>query len=205
MNLLIVGATGGTGQQLVTQALERGHRVTALVRRQRPAEQRPGLTMVLGDVLDPPSVDGAVQGQDAVLSALGHKRWLGHGQAWCQTVRLRDLPRHLGRLVADGPLLHPLRPARDPAILLLGQDPAGSRHPGLGPGLDDRAPRRSHQWAEAPPLPPRGARGALALDGADFARGRRRLHARPADRWSLRSKHRWGGRLAQALEAERLN
>ena len=77
MNLLIVGATGGTGQQLVTQALERGHRVTALVRRQRPAEQRPGLTMVLGDVLDPPSVDGAVQGQDAVLSALGHKRWLG--------------------------------------------------------------------------------------------------------------------------------
>ena len=77
MNLLIVGATGGTGQQLVMQALERGHRVTALVRRQRPAEQRPGLTTVLGDVLDPPSVDGAVQGQDAVLSALGHKRWLG--------------------------------------------------------------------------------------------------------------------------------
>ncbi len=77
MNLLIVGATGGTGQQLVTQALRRRHRVTALVRRHRPAEQRPGLTTVLGDVLDPRSLDGAVQGQDAVLSALGHKRWLG--------------------------------------------------------------------------------------------------------------------------------
>lgn len=77
MNLLIVGATGGTGQQLVLQALERGHRVTALVRRQRPGEQRPGLTTVLGDVLDPPALDGALQGQDAVLSALGHKKWLG--------------------------------------------------------------------------------------------------------------------------------
>jgi len=32
---------------------------------------------VLGDVLDPRSLDGAVRGQDAVLSALGHKRWLG--------------------------------------------------------------------------------------------------------------------------------
>jgi putative NADH-flavin reductase len=32
---------------------------------------------VRGDVLDPASLDRAVQGQDAVLSALGHKRWLG--------------------------------------------------------------------------------------------------------------------------------
>ena len=30
--VLIVGATGGTGRQLVMQALERGHEVTALVR-----------------------------------------------------------------------------------------------------------------------------------------------------------------------------
>jgi putative NADH-flavin reductase len=32
MNLLIVGATGGTGLHLVAQALQRGHRVAALVR-----------------------------------------------------------------------------------------------------------------------------------------------------------------------------
>ena len=30
MNLLILGPTGGTGQQLVTQALEQDHTVTAL-------------------------------------------------------------------------------------------------------------------------------------------------------------------------------
>ena len=77
MNLLIVGATGGTGQQLVTQALERGHRVTALVHRPPRAEPRPAFTPVAGDVLDPGSLDRAMRGQEAVLSALGHKRWLG--------------------------------------------------------------------------------------------------------------------------------
>ncbi|MEA2712811.1 MAG: hypothetical protein QOK27_772 [Gemmatimonadales bacterium] len=77
MNLLIVGATGGTGRQLVTQALERGHQVTALVRRPPRAESRLGFTPVEGDVLDPGSLDRAMLGQEAVLSALGHKRWLG--------------------------------------------------------------------------------------------------------------------------------
>ena len=76
MNLLIVGATGGTGQQLVTQALDRGHRVTALVRRLPPAPP-PTLTLVVGDVLNPASLDNAMREQEAVLSALGHKRWLG--------------------------------------------------------------------------------------------------------------------------------
>ncbi len=77
MRLLIVGATGGTGRQLVAQALERGHQVTALAR--NPARvklQHERLRVVRGDVLDDASVERAVRGQDAVLSALGHKRWL---------------------------------------------------------------------------------------------------------------------------------
>ncbi len=77
MRLLIVGATGGTGRVLVEQALERGHVVTALVR--TPSRLRvthPRLTVVTGDVLQPASLDTAVRAQDAVLSALGHKRWL---------------------------------------------------------------------------------------------------------------------------------
>ncbi len=77
MNLLIVGATGGTGRQLVTQALGRGHRVTALVRRPARFDPDPGLTTAVGNVLDPASLDRAMPGHDAVLSALGHKRWLG--------------------------------------------------------------------------------------------------------------------------------
>jgi putative NADH-flavin reductase len=78
MRLLIVGATGGTGRQLIAQALERGHAVTALVR--NPARlqlEHPQLTIVQGDVLDYSSVEAAVRGQEAVISALGHKRFLG--------------------------------------------------------------------------------------------------------------------------------
>jgi putative NADH-flavin reductase len=74
--VLILGATGGTGRQLVSQALERGHQVTAFARnpgRVRPRHER--LTVAQGDVLDYRSLDTAMTGQGAVLSALGHKRW----------------------------------------------------------------------------------------------------------------------------------
>jgi len=74
--ILIVGASGGTGRQLVTQALERGYSVTALVRNpSRLQLEHPQLTVVQGDVLDRASVDKAMPGQDAVLSALGHKKF----------------------------------------------------------------------------------------------------------------------------------
>lgn len=74
--ILIVGGTGGTGRELITDALARGYAVTALVR--DPARlkvEHPRLTVLLGDVLDPPSVEVAMQGQEAVVSALGHKRF----------------------------------------------------------------------------------------------------------------------------------
>jgi len=78
MRILIIGATGGTGRELVKQALERGHEVTAFAR--NPAKL--GLTherlrIAKGDVLDVPSIEAAMRGQEAVFSALGHKRWLG--------------------------------------------------------------------------------------------------------------------------------
>jgi putative NADH-flavin reductase len=74
--VLVVGASGGTGRQLVAQALERGFAVTALVRDPaRLAIVHPRLTVVCGDVLDKSSVDAAVRGQEAVISALGHKRY----------------------------------------------------------------------------------------------------------------------------------
>ena len=76
MRLLIVGSTGGTGRELVRQALERGHEVRALAR--NPSSlgmERERLTVVRGDVMDPASVEAAVAGQDAVLCALGHKRF----------------------------------------------------------------------------------------------------------------------------------
>lgn len=75
--LLIVGATGGTGRQLVTQALALGHRVTALARDPgKLAIVHDRLRIAAGDVLDPPSLRSAMSGCDAVLCALGHKQFL---------------------------------------------------------------------------------------------------------------------------------
>jgi putative NADH-flavin reductase len=78
IRVLIVGATGGTGRQLVEQALERGHTVTALARdRSALRVEHPRLTVVQGNVLDYQAVEAAVRGHDAVVSALGHKRFFG--------------------------------------------------------------------------------------------------------------------------------
>jgi putative NADH-flavin reductase len=70
MNLANFGATGGTGRQLVDQALEEGHAVTVLVR--NPAAfslQHERLSPVEGDVRDRARVKAVVTGQDAILSA----------------------------------------------------------------------------------------------------------------------------------------
>jgi nucleoside-diphosphate-sugar epimerase len=74
--VLIVGATGGTGRQLVAQALERGYAVTALVRHPSTLRaEHARLRVMRGDVLDYPSVEAAMQTQEVVLCALGHKRF----------------------------------------------------------------------------------------------------------------------------------
>jgi uncharacterized protein YbjT (DUF2867 family) len=72
MKLVIFGATGGTGRQVVTQALEQGHEVTAFSR--NPAKlgiQDPQLQIFQGDVLDRQAVEQAIQGQEAVVCILG--------------------------------------------------------------------------------------------------------------------------------------
>ena len=74
MNLLVLGATGATGRQVVAQALERGHHVTAFVR--NPDRLRKPLPEVIqGDLADPAAVENALRGRDAVLSALGTRPW----------------------------------------------------------------------------------------------------------------------------------
>jgi putative NADH-flavin reductase len=72
MRLTIFGATGKTGIELVNQALEQGHAVTAFVRDPaRLAIEDERLTVMVGDIFDPASVAQAVKGQDAVICALG--------------------------------------------------------------------------------------------------------------------------------------
>ena len=76
MKLLIIGGTGRTGRELIKQSLESGHQVTALVRNpQKLKIVHPNLNIIKGNVLDFDKVEEVVKGQDAVLSALGHKRF----------------------------------------------------------------------------------------------------------------------------------
>jgi putative NADH-flavin reductase len=72
MKLIIFGSTGGTGLQIVTQALEQGHDVTAFARSPEKLDQTDEkLQVVRGNVLDPASVERAIQVQDAVVCTLG--------------------------------------------------------------------------------------------------------------------------------------
>jgi uncharacterized protein YbjT (DUF2867 family) len=102
---LVVGATGGTGGQLVTQALERGYAVTALVRDpSRLQVDHPKLTVIQGDVLDEGSVEAAMRGQEAVLSALGHKQYFHPTRILSEGTRtiLRAMEAHsVPRLVCE--------------------------------------------------------------------------------------------------------
>ena len=73
MKLTIFGATGATGTCLTSQALAAGHEVTAVVR--DPARltvpAHPRLRTVTADVMDPASIAPAIEGADAVISAVG--------------------------------------------------------------------------------------------------------------------------------------
>ena len=67
MKVLVLGATGKTGRLIVAQGA--AHALTALAR--SPAALPAGVTAVQGDATDAAAVERAVQGQDAVISALG--------------------------------------------------------------------------------------------------------------------------------------
>lgn len=72
MRLLVFGASGQTGQELLRQALERRQAVTAFVRQPKKLTiTDPELRIVQGNVADYPAVAGAVRGHDAVVSTLG--------------------------------------------------------------------------------------------------------------------------------------
>lgn len=72
MKLIIFGSTGSIGRQLVAQALEQGHSVTAFARTPTKLEiKHTNLTTVQGDALDSVAVEKVMKGQDAVLCSLG--------------------------------------------------------------------------------------------------------------------------------------
>lgn len=73
MNIIVFGATGTVGSQIIKQALERGYNVTAFVRNPEkfPLSENQNLKTYVGDVLNLQDIKGALQNQDAVLCTLG--------------------------------------------------------------------------------------------------------------------------------------
>jgi len=74
VKLVIFGATGGTGRQLVEQALEQGHTVTTCVRMGSQLEvAHPNLHIFRCNVMDASAVLASVFDKDVVISALGSR------------------------------------------------------------------------------------------------------------------------------------
>jgi len=85
VNLFIAGASGRTGRILTELALDRGHSVTAFVRRtSRTLPPHDRLTVVVGDVFEPSTFAFKLAGQDAVVSLLAPR------------------PRRSGRVYVEG-------------------------------------------------------------------------------------------------------
>ncbi|WP_226678305.1 NAD(P)-dependent oxidoreductase [Mesobacillus jeotgali] len=71
MNILILGATGRVGSQILTYALHDSHHVTVLVRTPEKIQINSGnLTIIQGNVLNKNDIVRAMHGIDVVISAL---------------------------------------------------------------------------------------------------------------------------------------
>ena len=70
--VVVIGANGGIGKQVVLAALGAGHSVTAILRTPANLEiVHPNLRVVHGDVLKPGSLDEHLVNKDVVISAIG--------------------------------------------------------------------------------------------------------------------------------------
>jgi putative NADH-flavin reductase len=70
--VLVLGANGGVGRQVIELALQQGHTVTAILR--TPAKltiTHPNLVVVKGDIMNPVMWETHLQHQDVIISAIG--------------------------------------------------------------------------------------------------------------------------------------
>jgi putative NADH-flavin reductase len=75
MKIVVFGASRGVGINVVEQALQAGHVITAFVRSPETFKiQHANLIVLKGDAMDAAAVEQAIAGQEAVISALGPTR-----------------------------------------------------------------------------------------------------------------------------------
>ena len=87
--IALFGATGKTGTHILSQALQKGYQVRALVRdTAKLTVVHPHLTVVQGDALVAADVEKTIQGSDVIISALGHVK---NSPAWIQTDATKNM------------------------------------------------------------------------------------------------------------------
>ena len=71
MQVLVLGGTGTLGRQIARRAIDSGHQVRCMVRAPRRASflQEWGCELTRGNLLQPDSLDYALEGVDAVIDA----------------------------------------------------------------------------------------------------------------------------------------
>ena len=88
MNVLVFGASGKTGREVVRQALARGLNVAAFVRdTARLPLAHANLRLVKGQITDPKTVARAIEGHTCVISTLGVGHPLRHDPVVIEGVR----------------------------------------------------------------------------------------------------------------------
>lgn len=95
MKLTIFAATGGIGREIVAQAVNAGHKITAVVR--NPRKLYAAVRIVTADLAtaDPATLEPAISGADAVLSALGARSSSEAGVAWRGTRAMVEAMRQV--------------------------------------------------------------------------------------------------------------
>src|SRR3989442_140118 len=100
MKITVLGATGGVGGEVVKQALDRGWHVTAVVR--DPARLKLPAHVVVAGLHEQEKLTAAVEGPDAVISALGSRDGNVRGS---YTIRRADVAGYLLDAVAEPTLI----------------------------------------------------------------------------------------------------
>jgi uncharacterized protein YbjT (DUF2867 family) len=123
MKILVTGGTGNVGGAVVTELLKRGAAVRVLARKQPEAGKLPaGVEVTIGDLLDPVSVEQAMQGADKLfllnavvtdeltqaLIAYGIAKRVGLKHVTYLSVfkvdQFRDVPHFASKLAVEGAL-----------------------------------------------------------------------------------------------------
>lgn len=70
MTIVVLGASGRAGKEIVAELVARGHTVLGIARKPEAIATLPGVTALPGDAADPAALAGLITGAQAVISAL---------------------------------------------------------------------------------------------------------------------------------------